>query len=157
MSSNRLIYDTALKLFLLIFLLPYHLLASANDDRVIIGTYFVPGYVENKTSGKYIKQFKEIVGLLDLDVQLELQPTRRIQHNFLSRNITGYFPELVEFMPDEACRTEAIDQKIVHIFTRKDRRLVSYWQQLDDLQIGAVSGYSYGNELYARPHLKITY
>ena len=129
----------------------------ANKEPVEVVSYYIPGLVNEDKTGSLVDMLKKVDEYSGIDFQLKLMPTKRVQKAFSQGLFLGYFPELEEHRVGESCRTANIMQKKIIVFTRQDSPEITSVSQLEGLKVGAVAGYSYGNEIVKNDKIKIEY
>lgn len=122
-----------------------------------MGAYLIPHYIEGPDSGLLIEYYKKLLQHINWSAKLELNPVRRVQRRFIWGELIGYFPELEQFRPEGSCRTTTVATKHVYAHTLSNRPRISRISELHGLNVGAVSGYSYGTELTENTAINIEY
>lgn len=121
-----------------------------------IQSYYIPGLVEDSKTGRFIEILSLIEALENVEFEVSIAPTRRVQIDFAIGSTFGYFPELDENRPLQGnCRTSAFMQKQIVAFVRKDEALISKVSELEGKDVGGVSGYSYGLEIVNNPNIDL--
>lgn len=121
-----------------------------------IQSYYIPGLVEGSETGRFIEILDLIEELENVEFEVTIAPTRRVQIDFSIGSTFGYFPELEENRPQQGnCRTSAFMQKQIVAFVRKGEPLVSNVYELEGKDVGGVSGYSYGLEIVNNPNIDL--
>ena len=132
---------------------------SSLAKQQVIGTYYIPGLVESRKDGLFIRLHHEIVKRAGLDTELIMRPTKRIQRSFKNDRLLAYFPELWENVPKPASDvvvSETIWYKKIILYSLADPSRLDM-TDLEKLNLGAVRGYSYGQELMGNQKLHIDY
>lgn len=109
-----------------------------------LGSYYIPGLVESSEKGSLIDLLDDIAEQANLSIDVRFLPTKRIQKQFAEKELIGYFPELEEHAPKDACQSEPIGAKSIHAFWRKGDTAPETVTGLEDHSVGIVAGYSYG-------------
>lgn len=144
-----------MRYFLLSFLVI--MLYSAPALSTTIGSYYIPKLVVDKHQGLFIKMHNQVLQRISLDANLVIQPTKRTQRDFKQHKLDAYFPELLENLPKAGVITsEPFYLKKIVLFTK----LGSDIKTIDDLEgklVGAVTGYSYGENITKNQAIHLDY
>lgn len=131
--------------------------ANTVQQPVPIVSYFIPGLVNKDKTGSMVEMLDRVSEIADIEFDLQLIPTKRVQDSFKRGNIFGYFPALSERRHKPSCRTANLMQKKIIVVTRKDSPPITEVAQLEGIRVGAVSGYSYGEEIIHNENINIEY
>lgn len=131
--------------------------ASAANNPVEVVSYYIPGLVNQDKTGSLVDMLEKVNEYSGIEFNLTLMPTKRVQKAFAQGNLFGYFPELEENREGQSCRSANIMQKKIIVITRNDAPEIKKVSQLEGLRVGAVAGYSYGNEIVKNENIKIQY
>ncbi len=142
---------------LLVLLLCFIAPVWAKQDPVEVVSYYIPGLVNQDKTGSLVDMLNKVNEYTGVEFDLTLMPTRRVQKAFSQGQLFGYFPELEENRVSDSCRTANIMQKKIIVITRNDSEKITEVSQLEGLRVGAVAGYSYGNEIVKNEKIKIEY
>ena len=112
--------------------------------HIPLTSYYIPGLVESKSQGTMVEMLRRLEQVGNLQFELSLMPTARVQQSFVKRKIYSYFPELEEFRPKQSCRTASFMQKGIIAINLAANAPITSVKQLEGLKVGAVTGYSYG-------------
>lgn len=129
----------------------------AADEPVEVVSYYIPGLVNNDKTGSMVDMLHKIEEYSDINFELKLMPTKRVQKGFSQGSLLGYFPELEESRVGTSCRTANMMQKKIIVISRKDTPEITSISQLEGLRVGAVAGYSYGVEIVQNDKINIEY
>lgn len=144
------------KSLILFLIVLFHFPISAQHvEHVKLSSYYIPGLVENNGTGIMIDMLKRIEQEQHIVFDLTIMPTARVQHGFKQNKIYGYFPELEEFQPENSCRTAAFMQKKIITITLAQAPVIKNVKALEGKRVGAVTGYSYGENIVGNPNIEI--
>jgi hypothetical protein len=145
---------------LTIFVLLASMFSSSLTAKEIIGSYYIPGLVEDNESGLFVKLHKKIMERVGIAYDLQIMPTKRVQFNFKHNKLNSYFPELWEKIPkqrEEVVASESIWLKKVILYSLKKAPIKSLSIVTSEHILGAVKGYSYGSNIVNNLKLNIDY
>lgn len=129
--------------------------------RQSLGSYYIPGLVENEKQGLFVDFVREIEQRAALNFDVHLKPTRRTQKDFKDGHVIGYFPELYDSLPlpkDQLLVSEPFWVKTIHVFTLKQGGfVVDSLPQLEGRKIALVRGYTYGRDVKNNPKIQKVY
>ncbi|WP_076411952.1 ABC transporter substrate-binding protein [Shewanella sp. UCD-KL12] len=132
-------------------------LYSTTAVSTTIGSYYIPKLVVDKQQGLFIKMHNQVLQRISLDANLIIQPTKRTQRDFKQYKLEAYFPELLENLPKASVIiSEPFYLKKIVLFTK----LGSDIKTINDLEgklVGAVTGYSYGENITQNPAIHLDY
>lgn len=116
--------------------------------KVPLKSYYIPGLVDSPTSGLFIDVLRLIELESDIQFDVSIAPTKRVQLNFARGLTFGYFPELDENRPETGnCRSAAFMQKQIIAFVRQGETVINHISQLEGKIVGGVRGYGYGKDI----------
>lgn len=132
-------------------------LYSTTALSTTIGSYYIPNLVIDQQQGLFIKMHNEVLRRILLDTKLIIQPTKRTQRDFKHHKLDAYFPELLENLPKpNVIISDPFYLKKIVLFTKVGSGI----ETLDDLEgkvVGAVTGYSYGENITNNQNIKLDY
>lgn len=129
--------------------------AVAVAEKVKMTSYYIPGLVDSPTEGIMVEMLQAIEKQSDLEFELNLMPTARVQRSFVAGKIYSYFPELEEFRPIDSCRTDSFMKKAIIAVNLKDKPQITSIEQLEGLKVGAVTGFSYGLDVISNENIEL--
>lgn len=113
--------------------------------------------VIDEENGLFIRLHHEVMRRANIDAQLDIQPAKRIQKSFKYGKIEAYFPELTEnTSKQDIITTQAFFLKKISVFTLKSSDIKTL-ADLNHKTVGAVRGYSYGEEITNNPNFTLSY
>ncbi|WP_299080879.1 ABC transporter substrate-binding protein [uncultured Paraglaciecola sp.] len=146
-----------MRLFTILFFCVICTFFANSASKPIIGSYYIPGLVIDKSHGLFIQLHKLIMERVAVESELVLQSTKSMQNSFKDNQVLAYFPELWENVPKKnAVISDTIWLKKIIVYTLNNRQVNSI-KDLEGLNIGAVSGYSYGETITNNPKISIDY
>ena len=132
-------------------------LYSTTAFSTTIGSYYIPNLVIDQQQGLFIKMHNEVLRRLSLDTNLIIQPTKRTQRDFKHHKLDAYFPELLENLPkSDVIISDPFYLKKIVLFTKVGSDI----KTMDDLEgkiVGAVTGYSYGENITNNQSINLDY
>lgn len=136
-------------------------MASTDDihDSINIGTYVIPGLITEEETGIFIQLNNAIFNEIKKDPTLTLSSLNRARMGIKNGRLDGYFPELWENLPenkDQYVVSKPIFYKRIILFTLKDSGLEEL-SDFDNKILGAVEGFSYGNNIKNNPDLDLSF
>lgn len=126
------------------------------SETIRLGTWEIPGWVENETSGAKISIIGEIQRKTGLEIEIAIFPVKRTLMLFETNVLMGYFPALDSNIPKEVAKTDFYTQKSLFL-VHKRGTVISDIDDLYGKRIGLVTGYSYPDSLVQDPGLDINY
>lgn len=133
---------------------------AEKPNAITLGSYYIPGLVENSTEGQFVEILNEISQRTDIAFNLSIKPTKRTQKDFRHGAIIGYFPELHEHIPlplDQVYISEPFWIKRIYVFSQNRAEQITSIEMLHGKRISLVRGYSYGKEITENKHIDITF
>ncbi|MCK6261695.1 transporter substrate-binding domain-containing protein [Vibrio sp. ZSDE26] len=133
--------------------------ATTSAEPYTVGSYYIPGLVMEDGSGLFLELHEEILLRAELDVETKIHSTKRIQKLFKNDALLAYFPELWENVPkkrEEVIVTDPIWLKRIVLYSLEDTMNMTV-SELEYMSVGAVEGYSYGEEIVGNEAIKIEY
>lgn len=128
---------------------------SVLSKPIVLGSYYIPGLIESRSSGQLMALLDEIEQITTLDFEVQLYPTKRVQLMFQQGQLPAYFPELETQRSFPSCRTEAFMKKRIVIINRQADPIIDKISGLKGKRIGAVRGFSYGKNITHNSDLTI--
>ncbi|QTA92241.1 substrate-binding periplasmic protein [Desulfonema magnum] len=150
------------KLFLFIFLylfgmtlfiFPHDLLAQSQ----VLGTWYIPHYVENKDSGVFIDLFKRLENRTGKNIEIKIYPPKRSMLLFNENKLDIIFPAMDIHMPKNIIKSEFVFQKEIYAFVLEGEPVPLSVEDLTGKKVGLVSGYSYPKSVTHSKDIEVDY
>ncbi|OUR96965.1 hypothetical protein A9Q84_11555 [Halobacteriovorax marinus] len=122
-------------------------------EKVILGTFLIPRYVQSTKRGEFIELVRALSLKTKVEVELIIYPPKRTVREFVFQKLDGYFPALDTFKHGEIERTSNFYVKEDFIFERVND---SYKLQKKP-KLCLTSGYSYSKDLIKNPKWETLY
>ncbi|MGF1694364.1 transporter substrate-binding domain-containing protein [Vibrio lamellibrachiae] len=146
------------KRYLILFIILFVPITSQAEPYTV-GSYYIPGLVMEDGSGLFLDLHEEIVLRAELEVETKIHSTKRIQKLFKNDVLLAYFPELWENVPknrEDVIVSDPIWLKRIVLYSLEDTMNMAV-SDLEYMSVGAVEGYSYGEEIVGNEAIKIEY
>lgn len=144
-------------LFTMIFLLFYQIPVHG-EDKIIFGSFFIPGMVETKDKGVFIDLTKAVAKRAGINIEINVTPPKRAMRYFLDGHTDVLFPAVDNKFPPGKLpvrSAEAIFVKKTFIFSLKEKQLFRSVKDLEGNTVGITMGYSYPKELTGNNRIRI--
>ena len=137
-----------------VFLFIISLAQAFGEGPIIFGSFPISGLVIDENNGPLIELTIEIAKRGHLEIEIIIQPRKRILYEFLSKKIDAFFPALdIDFnSPVEVITSKgSLFLKKDFIFTRSGEPILATIQELEGKTVGLTLGYPYSIELTDNP------
>lgn len=145
-----------MKKYFVFLLLLFGINAAADSgpvktDQIKIGSYYIPGLIDNADSGLFIDLNRYIFSRLGRAYSISIEDTRRAQISFFTAKTDLLFPELEDGFKRYQQRGDYISSepfwgKNIYLYSLKTQPYRNL-KELVGKRVGAVRGYSYGPEI----------
>jgi polar amino acid transport system substrate-binding protein len=127
---------------------------SFSKEKIVLGTFIIPRYVQSTEKGEFIELVKELSSLSGYEVEIKIFPPKRTLKAFKDKSVDGYFPALDALGHGKVSKTSDFYVKEDFIFERvKD----SYTKMREIPKACLTRGYPYHKEVLESKKWKIMY
>ncbi|WP_127717241.1 ABC transporter substrate-binding protein [Halobacteriovorax sp. HLS] len=130
------------------------ILPSFSKEKLVLGTFIIPRYIQSSTKGEFIELTKEISKLSNMDIEIKILPPKRTLLAFTQNEIDGYFPALDALQHGKVNKTSDFYIKEDFIFERK---LSSYKKLKTKVRVCLTRGYPYHRKVLNNKDWVISY
>lgn len=124
-------------------------------EKIILGTFLIPKYVQSKTRGEFIDLTKTLSKKIGLDVKFIIYPPKRTIREFNFNKLDGYFPAVGSYNESKIEKTSDFYIKEDFIFERTNDGYKKVKNKKPKLCLTA--GYPYTKSVLNSPDWEIFY
>lgn len=139
-----------------LFLIFINSVTASEKKSLTFGTFPIPQYVQNSTSGEFIKLMKEISKRAGVKPTFQLYPPKRSLQYFGAKKFDGFFPSLEIYLkqiPFKAKTTIPFYVKRDHIISLKENSSID----IKGKRLCLTSGYPYDEDYIKKHKLVVSY
>ena len=126
--------------------------ALAKQEKIVLGTFQIPKFVESRSKGEFIKLTQRLSKMSGLKVVIKVLPPRRTIAMFREGKLDGYFPALDTFNQGyETYNSENYYIKKDYLFSKYEENLI----HLKNKTICLTTGYPYDKNIIKKYNLKV--